>query len=76
MLGIISFFLRQFIKSVDEIKSFVNTLRVSVAEDQMKFNAFMKNHYDQHKIIDNRLNAHSKKLSEHSILITKKFKDE
>lgn len=76
LLGIISFFLRQFVKSVDEIKSFVNALHVSVAEDKMNLNAFMTNHHEKHIAIDNRLNDHSKKLNEHSILIAKKLNNE
>lgn len=76
LLGIITFFLQKFVNSVDEIKAFVNTLRVSVAEDQIKFNSFMTNHYEQHKTIDRRLNDHSRRLDEHSIKIARKFNDE
>ena len=71
LLGIIGFFLQKHIKVIELLVSAVNDLNVTVKLLQNDQENAATNCSTTHQVIATRLNAHSAKLQEHDISITR-----
>lgn len=77
MLGIVAYFVKGLISSSKSVENAVNQLTVSVATERTKNEDFRGNCNVTHKIVNDRLNDHRRRLDEHDKQITKlEFKAE
>lgn len=66
LLAAVAYFLKKWAEATDSLTQSVNDLKTSVELLKLNQGNFDKTCFNKHLTIDNRLNAHSEKLEEHS----------
>ncbi|MFO7616252.1 MAG: hypothetical protein R6V75_03300 [Bacteroidales bacterium] len=67
LLGIIGFWIQKWIKSTDALTLAISDLRVLIATTQGSVDSLKQNCTSRCKVVDSRLNSHSKAIQDHSL---------
>jgi hypothetical protein len=67
LLGIIGFWIQKWIKSTDALTEAISDLRVLIATTQGSVDTIRQNCASRCKVVDSRLNSHSKAIQDHSL---------
>lgn len=67
LLGIIGFWIQKWIKSTDALTEAISDLRVLIATTQGSVDSLRQNCASRCKVVDGRLNSHSKAIQDHSL---------
>jgi hypothetical protein len=65
LLGIISYFLVDFVNEVKQFKNAVITLQITLAADKITMENLRENESERHSTIDRRLKEHGDRLNIH-----------
>lgn len=71
LLGIVSYFLKKFVQQLELLREVVQQLQITVSTEKSRTDGFWIACEHSHRIVERRLNDHSKSLSEHALKIEK-----
>lgn len=69
LLGVIAFFLQDFVKEVKEFKNAVIALQIAIKSDQISVKGWRESDKEKHVVITKRLDDHGRRLDMHEIEI-------
>ena len=69
LLGVIAYFLMDFVNEVKELKKAVILLQIKLTSDQAAIGAWRESEVEKHNTISDRLTRHGERLDTHDIEI-------